>query len=556
MALRYNEAQKGGYEEKKGFVEYFLCNGPELDTDTIMYYREKAYQDPVYLAIAEIEFANVEIVDELRVTKYGKENDLSDCFTQPCNYLGPLSSTIGLQGDANNFRTMPNIFSVLLAKCQKDKDDEDKKNKTKTEEEKKKEEEEKKKEESKSATEKAQDKKKEDAKKQGEDSMKDVVTAWGYIKVHLMNLLLPDVRSNAQAVYDSMYDHAERFAKECVKAGITTSADIGDPHCIARADQVSAASKVKIYNQLGDCGRLWEHMRRFSPYDKDQNAKGPIPDSKLEANRNVNGTSIDNTSPPSMMSKVPATTLNTAAAVGNKTAQQEKGLRESMYFIEQSAASMLLDTTIPEDTRFTFANTYFADQWDLHYPLVGTIFEDKTKSSENYKLRKSEFLKIIEMLNSKRQQTTDIKQKPASQKEEEAKQKEASTILPAGTTISDNTNKSLIAITKDWESKNPWEENVDDLDIVTKSQLEGLDSSATGLDVRLPSDAPNILKETEDWFNTTEEKYRKQSEALKKKAEERKNNGSMSLLDATDYMQGMSDALNYGSAAPFKPSDD
>lgn len=273
IALAYNDAKKGGYNEKKQFVEYLLCNGPELDADTICYYREKAYQDPIYIQIAEIEFNDMTLVDQLRVDKYGKSNDLGDCFTKPCNYLGPFSNVIGLMGDANNFRTMPNIFSTLL--------------------------------------------------NGKEENKTDLSACWGNIRQHMMNKMFPNIQIACQSLYNCMYDHMKAFADQCKSAGLTDGINIGDKYSIGRADEISAATKINVHSQLGDCARVWEHMRRFNPYDISQNKKAPMPDSAMVDNRAANGASVDNATAPHPVTQVPQDKLRDAAGKGNKIAQAE-----------------------------------------------------------------------------------------------------------------------------------------------------------------------------------------------------------------------------------------
>lgn len=304
MALRFKEAKRGGYEEKKAFVEYFLANGPELDTDTIIYYREKCYQDPVYVQIAEIEFSDITIIDNLRSNKYGKSNDLNDCFTKPCNYLGPMSSIVGIMGDSNNYKTFPNLFSTLL--------------------------------------------------KGSDEDEKNLTAAWGAVREHLTNKIMPDIRLAMQMLYDSMYAHAKEFAKECKNAGITDSADIGDKHVIARAEDISSAVKVNLYNQLGDCARIWEHMRRFNPYDLNQNKKNPIPDSALKDNKSVNGAAIDRTNKPSAISQLPPKKVKEMAAQGNEKAQWELDLQNISFGFTQTDVDYVNNPNIPEPEKLAY----------------------------------------------------------------------------------------------------------------------------------------------------------------------------------------------------------
>ena len=73
LALLYRAAQYGDYAAKKEFVGFFLANGPELDTDTIMFFREKIMHSPVYMEIYKYEFSDITVVDELRIEKYNKQ---------------------------------------------------------------------------------------------------------------------------------------------------------------------------------------------------------------------------------------------------------------------------------------------------------------------------------------------------------------------------------------------------------------------------------------------------------------------------------------------------
>jgi hypothetical protein len=42
VAFAWHAAKFGDYEDKYNFVEYYLCNGPELDADTLLHYRALA----------------------------------------------------------------------------------------------------------------------------------------------------------------------------------------------------------------------------------------------------------------------------------------------------------------------------------------------------------------------------------------------------------------------------------------------------------------------------------------------------------------------------------
>lgn len=149
IALLHREAELGGPNEKRAFIAGLMANGPELDTDTILYYREKILIDTEYYKIYITEInTNFSYIDNIRHDIYGKESDLANCFTQPCNYLGPFSGSIGLIGDSNNFRTLSNIFAQKVSRPDGQEAEE------------------------------------------GEDTM------WGQVKTHLWNKLIPDVQSS------------------------------------------------------------------------------------------------------------------------------------------------------------------------------------------------------------------------------------------------------------------------------------------------------------------------------------------------------------------------
>jgi hypothetical protein len=97
IALRWQAAKTGDYQDKYEFVEYLLCNGPELDADTILHYRAKCQTEPVYMEIAYSYLSNPETLKLIRKDKYNKESD--SCFNNPCFYLGRFSSVMGSIGD-------------------------------------------------------------------------------------------------------------------------------------------------------------------------------------------------------------------------------------------------------------------------------------------------------------------------------------------------------------------------------------------------------------------------------------------------------------------------
>lgn len=314
MALHFKDAKRGGYDEKKKFLEYFFANGPELEPDTILYYREKCMVEPAYMQIAEIVISDIEYIDNIRKNRYGKSVSEDNCFTNPCNYLAPLSSSIGMMGDSNNFLTLSNIF----AKFCRQKEEEKKDNK----------------EESKPTDNKSET----DDKKVGEGTKDEdgCDNVWGHIRQHVTNKIIPNIRIGCQAFYDNMKNDMKAFAERCVDVGLGKHISLGDPRAIDRAELLSAATKANVLNKMGDCGRLWQYMRQYNPYDSYKNTKGPMSDEKIVANKSTAGTSIDNTPATSVKKTLPPSVVSAAAAKGDKTAEAIKKLQELKFSITEA----------------------------------------------------------------------------------------------------------------------------------------------------------------------------------------------------------------------------
>jgi hypothetical protein len=115
IALRWNAAKNGTYAEKYEFVEYLMCNGPELDADTILHYRAKCTTDPIYMEIGYGYFTDDETIKKIRKGKYKKESD--DCFNNPCMYLGRFSAVMGGMGDCKSTYSPFNIAGNWCNSC-------------------------------------------------------------------------------------------------------------------------------------------------------------------------------------------------------------------------------------------------------------------------------------------------------------------------------------------------------------------------------------------------------------------------------------------------------
>lgn len=238
LALLYRAAQYGNYDDKKEFLGFFLANGPELDTDTLMFFREKIVHSPTYMEIYKNEFSDMSVIDDLRINKYKKDttdtNELLNCLQNPCEYLGPFSASIGLLGDDKNFNTLSNMFSRLSAPSEKNND--------------------------------------------GTTKDKDnSSTIWGNIRQHVISKLIPDIEKSYRTMLGSMSKSYEEFSKKLQSKGLGKDVTtFGDKKAEEMAKDVGAAVKVNVVSNLGDCARIWEQMRRLRVYDPSKNAKKPF----------------------------------------------------------------------------------------------------------------------------------------------------------------------------------------------------------------------------------------------------------------------------------------
>ena len=247
LAFKYQEAINGDYEAKKEYVGFYLANGPELDTETLMYHREKILLNPAIHEVYRANFKDIEVVWALREEKYNKpvvhyssstynteddrsssenKNDLLDCLQNPCDYLGPFSSTIGIVGDKKNVNTISNVFSRIT------------------------------------------------------DSAKDTeenYPVWGNIREHMIGKIVPEVEHGYHQMIKFMSKLFGDLGKSMKEAGVSQNAQVvGDKKAEEKVEKVAALVKTQVVSQLGDCARIWERMRRLRNYDPSKNTKRPF----------------------------------------------------------------------------------------------------------------------------------------------------------------------------------------------------------------------------------------------------------------------------------------
>ena len=118
IAFKYDEALKGGYEEKKEFIQYLLCNGPELDPHTIFYYRDIILNNNELYDIYRYEFSynTADIQMNLREATYKKATSRSgkkSCFDDPGTYLGPFNVTLSMGVNARDWQNPKNVYAEI-----------------------------------------------------------------------------------------------------------------------------------------------------------------------------------------------------------------------------------------------------------------------------------------------------------------------------------------------------------------------------------------------------------------------------------------------------------
>lgn len=241
-ALAWAEAEVGGFDEKFQFVKQFLCNAPELDTDTIIHYRNIILNDEDYTFIANAYFSNIEVVDNYRINEFEKEtaSTTGNCLLNPCNYLDDLSLNIGILGDPRNFRTLENLFSLKLQK----KQDEKQKN--------------------------------EPNEKHPKSEVNDEAIQ-GSIRPNITKNMPKGIRKSYGALMSFMGSAFSEFAEAVGNSNINIdNISTGDPNAIRNCEAISTMVKADVFSTLGDCARIWSDLRDLNYYDSEQNTVQPV----------------------------------------------------------------------------------------------------------------------------------------------------------------------------------------------------------------------------------------------------------------------------------------
>lgn len=285
LAIRYAEAEGGTFDDKKNFVEYFMCNGPELEANTLLYYREKILIDPEYRQIGFTFYSDIDKVVEIRSNLYGKSNlttssdrhgknyDWFNCFKNPCNYLGPFSARQGHLGDVALVSSTPNNvlaerrFALGLAGGSAFAQGPNGKPQTDDQQ-------------AVSGT---------IPSAEGASGSTPADVKGGPLPRWLVNQFPPAQQLEYAKYVESRNQQTKDEVKKLVDAGKLNMTQVGDPHVVTMAEAMKILVKGNTRRFLGDCSKLWSHVRNYNPFDPTMNKQKPITSAEVVGNTAPNG---------------------------------------------------------------------------------------------------------------------------------------------------------------------------------------------------------------------------------------------------------------------------
>lgn len=299
IAILWNKAKYGDYQDKYNFLEYLMCNGPELDADTILHYRQKAYNDPVCMEIAYSYLTDVNQLDEIRQEKYKKQSD--DCFNKPCFYLGKFSAMMGHVGDAKNTQTPATVLANTLTNIWRS---------TKYEYQRYKAEKRGENPDDPKVVEPpkyenssydlnseqkipgSQDTVEPNAPSTQNPSGQNLPPAG--MRAAFAQGIEPGLRTGWYMMLNQIITGNDDFSEELM-GNLNTAANakhIGDWMASPVSNMLELVTKANVRRNLGDCGRLWSQVRRLNLFGSD-NKYGPIRTDQLVQKINPDGTPQD-----------------------------------------------------------------------------------------------------------------------------------------------------------------------------------------------------------------------------------------------------------------------
>lgn len=315
MAIRWNEAKYGDYQAKYDFLEYFMCNGPELDADTILHYRAKSFNDPVIMEIAYSYFSSPSAQREIRDKRKNKYNkNLDDCFQNPCFYLGRFTPMMGALGDekktygiftwmANKLKSDGSVQQVQATQKQQVSTGQT----TPADANKR--------------IEAAKQTAKDNEEKQGDtqvrppadsrETVNDAPAVGGGSK-QAETTFLNSVQKGWDMWWKDVVDGTSDFTDELINStnAITNANNIGDWMSNAIQKKLNIITKANVKRNLGDCSRLWSQLRNMKLFSPDKNKFGPISPQQLTGSTTPQGTNTKPIKNPSPCVNEASSTIN------------------------------------------------------------------------------------------------------------------------------------------------------------------------------------------------------------------------------------------------------
>lgn len=307
MAIRWNKAKYGDYQDKYDFMEYFFCNGPELDADSILHYRNKAYNDPVCMEIAYTYLSDTNTLSDIRKNKYNK--DTGNCFNNPCFYMGKFSAMMGNCGDSKNTRSAFNCVARWVNACLHDEKIAKIKNDILV---------------GKISKEEGQKQiQKYKQKLQQEEAAKKSAPAAGTsptgagdtvetgvgdkpkaepdktqdppppanMRQAFSQGIIPTLDKGFKMIWAQITQGNQAFTKELLDVSNTSlnAKKVGDWMCQPVSEMLDLVTKANVKRQMGDCARLWSQVRRLHLFSN-ENKYGPIRADMIVGDTNTDGT--------------------------------------------------------------------------------------------------------------------------------------------------------------------------------------------------------------------------------------------------------------------------
>lgn len=209
LAIKYNEYKANYPNAGKDFVDYFYTHGPELDTGTLVEWRDIIERDPELLEYAKYNDTQIETIWENKKKNkdYSWLNDIYDCLSKPCQYLGMISPSIGSLADTQAKYSNKNTTSS------------------------------------------------------------DNLSLLG-IPTYMVNKMPKYITQGIMQLTDMIAQQSADVLNTITSSKGTVKED---PYIIKNSELIGGDILSEIASRMGDCFRIYEYQKRFNPYNYEQN---------------------------------------------------------------------------------------------------------------------------------------------------------------------------------------------------------------------------------------------------------------------------------------------